>query len=87
MIEKRLLRDDCSWTDERCAQFEKFERLLYAVSMLNHGSNFLGHAQECIDLADELRRWNVDTPSPSFVGFLRDQAIADRFPEEKGAGS
>ena len=49
--------------------------------MLNHGSNFLGHVSVCIDLADRLRRWDMDTPSASFVDFLHDQAINDRFPK------
>ena len=84
MSTKQTPREGCAWTDERCAQFETFERLLNAVSMLNHGSNFLGHVSECIDLADELRRWDMETPSPSFVVFLHDQALADRFQEEHG---
>ena len=87
MSAKKLPREGCAWTGERCAQFEKLERLLNSVSLLNHGSNFLGHVAECIELADELRRWDMETLSPSFVHFLHDQAIADRFPEEKGAGS
>jgi len=87
MSTKQAPREGCAWTDARCAQFEKLERLLNSVSLLNHGSNFLGHVAECIELADELRRWDVETPSPSFVAFLREQAIADRFQEEKGAGS
>jgi len=77
---KHTPREGCSWTDERCAQFEKFERLLNSVSLLNHGSNFLGHVAECIDLANELRKWDMETPS--FVVFLSDQAISDRWPQD-----
>jgi hypothetical protein len=78
MNEKQTPRKGFAWTDERCAQFVKLERLVNAVSMLNHGSNFLGQAQECIELADHLRRWDMKTPSASFLHFLRDHIIEDR---------
>lgn len=81
MNTKQTPREGCAWTDERCAQFKTLERLLNAVSMLNHGSNFLGHVSECIDLADKLRRRDMDAPSSSFVQFLHDQIIEDRFPK------
>jgi len=74
-------REGCAWTDERCEQFEKLERLVNVASLLNHSSNFLGHAQECIDLAGDLRKWDIEAGGPSFLGFLRDQIIEDRFPK------
>ena len=81
MSENKKPREGCAWTDDRCGQFRKLERLLNATSLLNHGSNFLGNVQECIELADELRRWEMETPSPSFVHFLHDQIVEDRFPK------
>jgi hypothetical protein len=74
-------REGCAWTDERCEQFKTLERLLNAVSLLNHGSNFLGAAQECIALANQLRKWDMESGAPSFVHFLQDQIIEDRFPK------
>jgi hypothetical protein len=82
MSEPKTPREGCAWTEERCEQFKTLERLLNAVSLLNHGSNFLGATQECIALANALRRWDVDGLSSSFVHFLQDQIIKDRFPEE-----
>ena len=81
MSTKEEPREGCAWTDERCEQFKKLDRLLSAVSMLNHSTNFIGHVQECIDLADELRRWDLDGLLVGFVDFLRDQIIEDRFPK------
>jgi hypothetical protein len=74
-------REDCAWTEERCEQFRNLERLLNSVSMLNHSTNFLGNAQQCIEIADHLRKWDMDLPAPSFMDFLRDQIIEDRFPK------
>jgi hypothetical protein len=78
----RKPRDGCAWTDARCEQFKNLESLLNAVSMLNHSTNFIGNVQRCIELADHLRKWDMDLPSPSFIDFLRGQIIEDRFPKE-----
>jgi hypothetical protein len=74
-------REGCVWTDERCKQFDKLEQLVNVASMLNHSSPFLGRAQDCIDLAEELRKWDLDNRKPSFLSFLREQIIEDRFPK------
>jgi hypothetical protein len=80
---KQTPRDDCSWDDSRVEQFKKLERLVNGVSLLNHGSNFIGHVQECIELADELRKWDMEGLQSSFMQFMTDQIIKDRFEEVK----
>jgi hypothetical protein len=82
MSEPKKPREGCAWTEERVGQFKTLERLLSAVSLLNHGSNFLGATQECIALANQLRKWDMWSGKPSFVHFLEDEIIKDRFPEE-----
>jgi len=81
MTEKQTPREGCEWTDARCDQFGKLERLVNSVSMLNRTTNFLGEAQECIALSDQLRKWDMEAIEPSFMDFLRDQIIEDRFPK------
>jgi hypothetical protein len=76
-------REGCEWTDARCEQFKVLERLVNSVSLLNHSTNFLGHAQECIALADQLRKWDMDALESSFMEFVRQQIIKDRFGEKQ----
>ena len=89
MSTKQTPREGCDWTDARCAQLRKFETLLNTASLLNHSSNMLGNIQEVISLANELREWgqfdNNDSRC-SFINFLQDQAIQDRFHSERKGG-
>lgn len=80
---KNKPREGCEWTDARCEQFKLLERLINSVSLLNHSTNFLGHAQDCIELADQLRKWDIDNLESSFIEFMRQQIIKDRFVEQK----
>lgn len=79
-------REGCDWTDARCAELLKLETLLNAALLLNHSTNVLGNLQEVISLADELRKWGPKDRS-SFINFLLDQAIQDRFPGEQKGGA
>lgn len=78
---KNTPRDGCKWDESRLEQFKKLERLVNTVSLLNHGSNFLGNMKECIDLAEDLRKWDMEGLQSSFMQFMADQIIADRFGE------
>lgn len=80
---KKTPREGCAWDDIRVEQFKKLERLVNSVSLLNHGSNFLGNVQQCIELADDLRRWDMEGLQSSFMQFMTDQIIEDRFGEKK----
>ncbi|MFM7011959.1 MAG: hypothetical protein ACKO0Z_21960 [Betaproteobacteria bacterium] len=76
-------REGCAWDESRVAQFKKLEQLVNSVSLLNHGSNFIGHVQECIELADDLRKWDMEGLNSSFMQFMIDQIIKDRFGEQQ----
>ena len=80
MSEPKKPREGCAWTEERVKQFETLERLLGAVSELNHSTDFIGNVEECIELADQLLGFGLTRLS--FTSFLEDQIIKDRFPEE-----
>jgi hypothetical protein len=79
MTEPLKPREGCAWTDARVEQFETLRTLLNSVGMLNSGSNFLGNARSCIDLANKLRVWSDDWGTASFISFLHEQIIEDRF--------
>ena len=82
MSEPKTPREGCAWTEERVKQFETLERLLGAVSELNHSTDFIGNVKECIELADQLLERDFDSSPPNFTSFLEDQIIKDRSPEE-----
>ncbi len=76
-------RDGCKWTDARCEQFKVLERLVNSASLLNNTTNFLGHAQECIEMAKQLQKWDMDKMESSFMEFMRQQILEDRFGEQR----
>jgi len=79
MNKPRKPREGCAWTNARVEQFKVLERLINSVSLLNHGSNFLGNTQECINLANQLRKWDLGEMEASFMQFMSEQIIEDRF--------
>ena len=89
MSTKQTPREGCDWTDARCVQLRKLETLLNTAYLLNHRTNMLGNIKEVISLANDLREWGqFDTSEEqvSFINFLRDQAIQDRFHGERKGG-
>lgn len=63
------------WPADRRAEIGKLERLLNIVTSLNSSTNFLSNAQKAIDIAEELREFNIDSGRPSFVHFIVEKAI------------
>ncbi len=80
MTAKKTPRPDADWSDARCAELEILGDMVNRLKALNHGSNFLANLQACIDDAEKLSAWDFGGDK-SFINFLRDQAIKDRFGE------
>lgn len=74
------------WDDERVTQLELLDRLLKEVSAIDRANNCLARIEKCIELADALIQTDYRGRKGSFLGFLNDICIKDRFPE-KGAGN
>ncbi len=74
---------DVKWTDERAKQLDLLEGLLMDLEMLDRGSNFLSHTQECIETATLLRKLDLDKLEESFLGFLKELCRTERI--EKAA--
>ncbi len=70
------------WDEYRCKEYELLCRLLNEVTLIDRGSNCLERIASCITLAEQLRDtdWNSgDSVRPSFVSFLQDRILVDRF--------
>ncbi len=66
------------WTNDRCKELEALRSLLCEVSTINRGSGCIERIQKCIELADRLQQFDLDSGRESFWYFLHAQAIADR---------
>lgn len=69
------------WTEERCKELGKLERLLADIRELNNGSSFIERVSRCIETANELSTtdWESGTPKQHLAAFLNQCALCDRF--------
>lgn len=65
------------WDKERLVQTDKLRTLLWELSSLNRGSDFLGKVQRCIDTAEELLKTDHVQPKESYMEFLIEEATKD----------
>ncbi len=65
------------WDKERLVQTDKLRTLLWELSSLNRGSDFLGKVQRCIDIAEELLKTDHVKPKESYMHFLIGEATKD----------
>lgn len=75
-------RPDATWTDERCTELQRLERLLREVSSINSGSHCLERIARCMELSDALTRTDFSSGRPSFLQWLTELAMIDRFPPQ-----
>lgn len=72
------------WTDERCAEAEKLERLIGLCRSFNQCHGCLARLAEIEQMASKLSSTDFTKDArSSFMSFLRELAIKDRFPEAK----
>lgn len=64
-----------AWNKERVNEYSSLETLLNKLTSLNKGSNFLNNVQECITIAEDLTKTDIETCRESFLSFLRSQII------------
>jgi hypothetical protein len=62
------------WDKERREQTDKLRSLLWELSSLNRGSDFLGKVQRCIESADELLKTDFRQLKLSYMEFLIEEA-------------
>jgi len=82
MTEKKTPRPDADWTGARCAELGILGDMVNRLKAIDHGSNFMANLRACIDEAEKLSSWDFGGDK-SFIQFLRDQAIKDRFGDSK----
>ena len=69
------------WDSSRCDEMDKLEALLHEVVAINSGNRCLERIALCISLAESLQRTDRERTRRSFVQFLNDLALKDRFPD------
>lgn len=77
----RTPREGAVWDDGRCIDLDTLGLLLHEVAAINSGSHCLCRIARCIELAGQLNRGDRSTGRQSFMQFLGELAITDRFPE------
>jgi hypothetical protein len=65
------------WDKERREQTDKLRSLLWELSSLNRGSDFLGKVQRCIEAADDLLKTDFNQLRLSYTEFLIEEATKD----------
>jgi len=65
------------WNKERLTQTDQLRTLLWELSSLNRGSDFLSKVQRCIDTAEELLKTDHVQPKKSYIHFLINEATKD----------
>lgn len=71
------------WTDDRVAEFQMLQRLLNEVTLINRGSHVIERIQVCESIAAQLSGSDWFSRRKSFMSFLSDVIISDRFPERE----
>jgi len=64
------------WTKQYCDQLQKLKEMMYLITMLNKGSDFIGKVQKIQSIAEELTF--AESYNPSFTEFLTHCAIVSR---------
>ena len=65
------------WTEHNARKLLELHKLLDKVSGLNHGNMFLENIQECITIAESLKR-TPEEDGTNFLMFLYDLCLKDR---------
>jgi hypothetical protein len=74
---------DIKWTDDRCEQLLKLEKVLRDVANANSANNFIRRMAEASELAESL----LHSEYPSFLLFLNQLAIDERETHRADIGS
>ncbi len=78
MIEKDAIKAGLKWDNHRCDQMKQMQDLIFEVSCINSGNHCLERIRKCIDIADELRKYDRNSGKKNFHDFLADLAIEER---------
>ena len=69
---------DMNWDKKRCEELEMLQDLVWKCRGLNDGSHVLEKIKECIEVGEKLTTWDLDAGNPSFIEFIKSEAIQSR---------
>jgi hypothetical protein len=75
----RRVNPNAVWDSSRCGELDLLERLVREVKAINGGNRCLERIASCIEMAEQLDRTTYEPVRRSFLSFLNDIAIDDRF--------
>ena len=72
------MKKEQDWSDRRTKELKELLHLLFNVSMLDRGSNFIHNLRDCIRVATKLTSSSRNLVRPSFIDYLELLCIKER---------
>lgn len=63
------------WPQDRRDELADLIKMMHKLEGLNHGSDFIGKVQDCMETARRLNETDLDAPRSSFMSYLHAQAL------------